>query len=86
MLTIYHESLGYFDLDPTRVLDLVLESFTSNIMTHCQFFIELLRKWTSRSNELELVGNSACAQILGFKFENLQVLVRTQITFSRTCC
>lgn len=34
---------GYFDLDPNRVLDIVLDVFSANALTHYPFFLELLR-------------------------------------------
>lgn len=39
---------GYFDLDPNRVLDIVLDVFSANVLTHYSFFLALLRwsGWT----------------------------------------
>lgn len=34
--------IGYFDLDPNRALDIILDVFSVNIATHWQFFIALL--------------------------------------------
>ncbi|KAG0265306.1 THO complex subunit 2 [Mortierella polycephala] len=67
--------IGYFDLDPNRVLDIMLDVFSANIVTHHRFFIEFLRRspWNSKSREHSNTStNRACAQILGFKFQNLQ--------------
>lgn len=37
--------IGYFDLDPNRVLDLILDIFSSNVALHWPFFVSLL--WAS---------------------------------------
>lgn len=34
--------IGYFDLDPNRALDLILDLFSVNLMTHWSFFLVLL--------------------------------------------
>jgi THO complex subunit 2 len=34
---------GYFDLDPTRLLDIILDAFSTHVMTHFSFFIHLIR-------------------------------------------
>ncbi|THH08122.1 hypothetical protein EW145_g2921 [Phellinidium pouzarii] len=34
--------VGYFDLDPNRALDIILDVFSVNIATHWQFFLSLL--------------------------------------------
>ncbi|KAI5124799.1 hypothetical protein M0805_005432 [Coniferiporia weirii] len=34
--------VGYFDLDPNRALDVILDVFSANIATHWQFFLALL--------------------------------------------
>lgn len=34
--------IGYFDLDPNRALDIILDVFSVNIATHWQFFLSLL--------------------------------------------
>lgn len=43
---------GYFDLDPTRMLDLVLDVFSTHIMTHYSYFIELVRQFVSTRTRL----------------------------------
>lgn len=47
--------IGYFDLDPNRALDIILDVFSVNIATHWQFFLSLLAcsPW---------VGGHACLQ------------------------
>lgn len=42
---------GNFDLDPDRTLDLVLDSFSSQITKHWQFFVDLLQHspWAPRT-------------------------------------
>jgi len=34
--------IGYFDLDPVRVLDIILDVFSSHVVTHWPFFLHLL--------------------------------------------
>lgn len=34
--------IGYFDLDPNRALDIVLDVLTVNVTTHYSFFLSLL--------------------------------------------
>ncbi|KAJ3173709.1 THO complex subunit 2 [Geranomyces variabilis] len=61
--------IGYFDLDPNRVLDLILDSFTANIADHWDFFVRLLEisPWRAKGSTKEPM--SMCGQILGFKFD-----------------
>jgi len=73
---------GYFDLDPNRVLDLVLDVFAANITSHYRFFLEFLQisPWNSQSKGQGLTSrNRACAQILGFKFQNLQASFKSRV-------
>ncbi|KAJ3196805.1 THO complex subunit 2 [Irineochytrium annulatum] len=72
--------IGYFDLNPNKVLDVVLDIFIANVTDHWDFFIELLEAscWCGRSVSRRL-GNeeakdlkgerSVCGQVLGFKFD-----------------
>ncbi len=53
--------IGFFDLDPNRVLDLVLHAFEQQPDNLA--YLELL----------PLFSSDACAHILGFKFQNYQV-------------
>lgn len=55
--------VGYFDIDPNRVLDMILDLFIANIADHWDFFVKLLEASPWRG------GKSVCAQILGFKFD-----------------
>ncbi|KAG8920996.1 THO complex subunit 2 [Tulasnella sp. 417] len=36
-------TIGYFDLDPNRVLDVLLDVFSTYLIAHHQFFLELVR-------------------------------------------
>ncbi|KAF9978216.1 THO complex subunit 2, partial [Mortierella antarctica] len=75
VLTNIISLIGYFDLDPNRVLDIALDVFAANVATHHQFFIDFLRKspWNSQSGLQGIaIRNRACAQVLGFKFQILQ--------------
>jgi len=56
--------IGYFDLDPNRILDLVLESF-ENHLEHTTIYVELL-------NLLHFDQLTLC-QLIGFKFQQYQV-------------
>lgn len=51
--------IGYFNLDPNRVLDVILESFECQLHQHA-FFIDLLKLFTPDSQTMN--------ELLGFKF------------------
>ncbi|ORY46937.1 hypothetical protein BCR33DRAFT_736433 [Rhizoclosmatium globosum] len=64
--------IGYFDLNPNKVLDLILDVFIANVVDHWDFFVELLLQshWKpvmSKTGTLE--GSPVLGQILGFKFD-----------------
>lgn len=73
------ESLvGYFDLDPLRSLDILLDTGATNLPDHAEFFLEILENspWWPRTlakptsiQEIGNGGNQAAAQLLGFKFK-----------------
>ena len=42
MLKVIKSIIGFFNLDPNRVLDIILESFECQLHMH-GFFVELLR-------------------------------------------
>jgi THO complex subunit 2 len=58
--------IGYFDLDPNRVLDVILDAFLINVFEYWDFFVELLL--SSPWSEKRLVQKSIVASVLGFKF------------------
>lgn len=73
--------IGFFDLDPNRTLDVILDVFSYNVATHHRFFLALLRQthWLDDANgpstsypvdgTLEnRTGSHALTAILGFKF------------------
>lgn len=71
--------IGYFDLDPNRVLDIIFDALISNITSHWQFFIDLLLNspWRPRKNisnnesgapKQNLLPRPICGQLMGFKF------------------
>ena len=60
ILEIIKSIIGYFNLDPNRVLDIILESFECQLDQH-GFFIELLREYTPDKETLN--------ELLGFKFK-----------------
>jgi THO complex subunit 2 len=62
--------IGVFDLDPHRVLDIILDTFMVNLTDHWEFFIQLFinSHWKPRIDvENKFVGKAEVAQILGFK-------------------
>ena len=60
ILEVIKSIIGYFNLDPNRVLDIILESFECQLDQH-DFFIELLREYTPDKYTLN--------ELLGFKFK-----------------
>ena len=60
VLEVIKSIIGYFNLDPNRVLDIILESFECQLEQH-DFFIELLREYTPDQQTLN--------ELLGFKFK-----------------
>ena len=60
ILEVIKSIIGYFNLDPNRVLDIILESFECQLEQH-NFFIELLREYTPDQQTLN--------ELLGFKFK-----------------
>ena len=56
--------IGYFDIDPNRMLDLVLESFECHL-EYTQIYVDLL-------NLLHFDKITLC-QLIGFKFQQYQV-------------
>ncbi|KAF9903789.1 THO complex subunit 2 [Linnemannia zychae] len=75
VLTHVQSLIGCFDLDPNRVLDIALDVFAANVVTHYRFFIHFLRmsQWNPKAKEHGTASRvKTCAQILGFKFQILQ--------------
>ena len=68
ILEVIKSIIGYFNLDPNRVLDIILESFECQLDQH-DFFIELLREYTPDKQTLN--------ELLGFKFK----FYMTEVTF-----
>jgi len=52
--------IGYFDLDPARALDVILDVFADNILYHHVFFRELLQlsPWAPRRRKSEEVNGT----------------------------
>ncbi|KAJ3110391.1 THO complex subunit 2 [Physocladia obscura] len=68
--------IGYFDLNPSKVLDLILDVFLANVVDHHEFFVELLAKshWKPKPPKFNNDGfllepSSVLGQILGFKYD-----------------
>jgi THO complex subunit 2 len=57
--------IGYFSLDPNRVLDIILDSFEKNVSN--DVYIELLKD--------KKIKRSTISQVLGFKFLNYNDLM-----------
>ncbi|KAK6168365.1 hypothetical protein SNE40_020916 [Patella caerulea] len=55
--------IGCFDLDPNRVLDIMLEAFECNLESEC-FYIPLLRAY--------MTDKSTLCQVMGFRFHFYQ--------------
>ncbi|CAG7849120.1 THO complex subunit 2 [Serendipita indica DSM 11827] len=43
---------GYFDLDPTRMLDLILDVFSTHVMTHSDLFLYIIREFSGTRTRL----------------------------------
>jgi hypothetical protein len=56
---------GYFDLDPTRMLDLIIDVFSTHLMTHYMFFIHLIRRFTGSRTRLLSEGKQDKMQVDG---------------------
>jgi THO complex subunit 2 len=53
--------IGYFDLDPNRALDIVLDVFSMHLASHHTFFLALLRQshWCRSSSEVSNIQEVA---------------------------
>ncbi|KAF0540285.1 THO complex subunit 2 isoform X4 [Gigaspora margarita] len=70
--------IGFFNLDPNRVLDLILDIFIVNVKIHYEFFIQLLKNSPWLPDPMDVMenhdewsddkGNPICAQLLGIKY------------------
>jgi len=60
VLRVIKSIIGYFNLDPNRVLDIILESFECQLEQH-EFFVALLRDYTPDQHTLN--------ELLGFKYK-----------------
>lgn len=86
LLTNVQSLIGYFDLDPNRVLDVLVELFATRLLTHWRFIILVLKlsPWffsdepadapsqEAAGNLESSLGNHAAAQIIGFKFQQFK--------------
>jgi THO complex subunit 2 len=53
--------LGYFDLDPNRVLDILLDIFAYNLLQYHRYFITMIHDPLWRSNQKRPTNGSALA-------------------------
>ncbi|KAJ3025707.1 UNVERIFIED_CONTAM: THO complex subunit 2 [Siphonaria sp. JEL0065] len=87
--------IGYFDLNPNKVLDVILDVFIANVVDHWDFFVELLNQshWqpvkTTKTitklggieSTIEVVeGSAVLGQILGFKYDYYNNVASTHVT------
>jgi THO complex subunit 2 len=72
ILKVIKSVIGYFNLDPNRVLDIILESFECQLEQH-EFFVDLLRLFTPDSQTMN--------ELLGFKYKFYLSDVRFVFTF-----
>ncbi|KAJ3269169.1 THO complex subunit 2 [Terramyces sp. JEL0728] len=56
--------IGYFDLDPNRVLDILLDLFIANFLDYWDYFLLLFQGLVKTQNNL--------GQLLGFKYQSYQ--------------
>ncbi|KAJ3253280.1 THO complex subunit 2 [Boothiomyces macroporosus] len=56
--------IGYFDLDPNRVLDILLDLFIANFLDYWDYFLLLFQGLVEKQNNL--------GQLLGFKYRSYQ--------------
>lgn len=77
--------IGYFDLDPNRVLDIMVELSVGSLVSHWRFLLLMFRlsPWfdnvgknipNSFGDISNRHGNQAAAQIIGFKFQQIRNL------------
>ncbi|KAG9317174.1 hypothetical protein JVU11DRAFT_1367 [Chiua virens] len=78
--------IGYFDLDPNRALDIILDVLTVNITTHYSFFLSLLSfspwtgpvKWSpARKNSLYIPPASPSDQYQGKSLDEVLEIAET---------
>lgn len=71
--------IGYFDLDPLRSLDIILDVAAANLAENADLFLLILKNspWWPKTlaeprslSELGNGGNKVAAQLLGFKFKS----------------
>lgn len=68
-LDVVQSLIGFFDIDPNRTLDVLLELLIENVNLHHAFFIQLLEKspWRKQGEGTEANG-SIYSSLMGFKF------------------
>ncbi|KAI8833669.1 transcription factor/nuclear export subunit protein 2-domain-containing protein [Chytriomyces cf. hyalinus JEL632] len=79
--------IGYFDLNPNKVLDLILDVFIANVVDNWDFFVVLLSHshWQPKpSDSLNGPGvmepSAVLGHILGFKFDYYNHVANTHVT------
>lgn len=86
LLTNIQSLIGYFDLDPNRVLDVLVELAAANLISHWRFLMIMfkLSPWFVNNEKTantaptilgdirDRPGNHAAAQIIGFKFQQIR--------------
>ncbi|OBZ76414.1 THO complex subunit 2 [Grifola frondosa] len=78
--------IGYFDLDPNRALDIILDVFSVHLMTHHKFFIAFLsfspwgrkKRSVKREDERSMAVDSEPAQYKGKTLDEVMRLAEAQ--------
>ena len=73
MFQVIQSLIGCFNLDPNRVLDIILESFECRPQLHGRLFVPLIRSYMSDSLTL--------CEVLGFKFVSADALATPRPLF-----
>ncbi len=73
MLQVVQSLIGCFNLDPNRVLDVILESFECRPQLHSRLFVPLIRSYMSDSSTL--------CEVLGFKYTSCDPLLTPRSLF-----
>lgn len=77
--SVIQSLIGYFDLDPVRSLDILLDIIAMNIVRQSRFYLEVLKHSTwwpaNRATHCSLQtlgngGNPMAAQVIGFKIRS----------------
>ncbi len=70
--------IGYFDLDPNRALDIILDIFSTHLTTHHTFFVALLSfsPWAGSYHHKESEAMSVDDESMSFEGKSLDEILR----------